>query len=103
MLTGKSVLFVGGDARHLEMMEQLILADADVYAIGFEGAKDQLSDVNFIHAEQVYKQELSAVVLPITGWIKMAMQKPIMQKSPHILQKIGLTNCRTIAFCSPES
>lgn len=35
MLTGKSVLFVGGDARHLEMMEQLILADADVYAIGF--------------------------------------------------------------------
>lgn len=26
MLTGKSVLFVGGDARHLEMWEQLILA-----------------------------------------------------------------------------
>ena len=85
MLTGKSVLFVGGDARHLEMMEQLILADADVYAIGFEGAKDQLSDVNFIHAEQVYKQELSAVVLPITGLDQDGYAEAhYAEESPHL-------------------
>ncbi len=67
MLTGKSILFVGGDARHLEMMEQLVLSDANIYAIGFEEAKEQLSDVQLTRPDQVYKQELNAVVLPITG------------------------------------
>src|SRR5690625_232124 len=68
MLTGQSILFIGGDARHIEMMRQLILSDADVYAIGFEEARDQLPDVQLVLPDQVYRQELNAIVLPMSGF-----------------------------------
>lgn len=44
-----------------------------------------MSDVNFIHAEQVYKQELSAVVLPITGLDQDGYAEAhYAEESPHL-------------------
>ncbi|NIK10840.1 dipicolinic acid synthetase subunit A [Alkalibacillus almallahensis] len=67
MLTGKTALIVGGDARYIELMKQLLLYDASVYAIGFDDAEDELTGVISITEQQVDHTTIDFVVLPISG------------------------------------
>ncbi|MDV2580653.1 dipicolinic acid synthetase subunit A [Alkalibacillus haloalkaliphilus] len=67
MLTGKSVLIVGGDARYIELIKQLSLFDASVYAIGFDEAEGQLENVILTTEERLVKDQIDAIILPITG------------------------------------
>ncbi|GAA0461650.1 dipicolinic acid synthetase subunit A [Alkalibacillus silvisoli] len=67
MLTGKSVLIVGGDARYIELINQLSLFDATVYAIGFEEAEENLDNVILTNQKRLVKDHIDAIILPITG------------------------------------
>ncbi|NMM51190.1 dipicolinate synthase subunit DpsA [Paenibacillus aquistagni] len=67
MLTGVHVVFLGGDARHLEVIQKLTELDASVTIIGF----DQLSNPYHGVQRQSLSQELlrhaDALVLPAVG------------------------------------
>ncbi|MGM8214521.1 dipicolinic acid synthetase subunit A [Bacillaceae bacterium W0354] len=67
MLTGKTLLIIGGDARYIEMMRTFIEKDATVYAVGFDEKEEQLENVYLTDLINVPKDQLDAVVLPITG------------------------------------
>lgn len=67
MLTGAHVLFLGGDARALEMFQKLAEMDASITLVGF----DQLSNPYHGIQRDVLSQELlakaDAIVLPAVG------------------------------------
>ncbi|WP_188205854.1 dipicolinic acid synthetase subunit A [Alkalibacillus aidingensis] len=67
MLTGKSILIIGGDGRYIELIKQLTFFDATVYAIGFEEAEDELDNVYLTDTDHVVKEHIDAIILPITG------------------------------------
>ncbi|TFB23162.1 dipicolinic acid synthetase subunit A [Filobacillus milosensis] len=67
MLTGKSIVVIGGDARHIEMMKQLIEKDATVYAIGYEELEENLEGLYLIQMDNLPKEEIDAIILPVTG------------------------------------
>ncbi|MET3682188.1 dipicolinate synthase subunit A [Alkalibacillus flavidus] len=67
VLTGKNVLIVGGDARYFELMKQLILYDASVYAIGFDDATDDIDGVVLTTEQNIDHHLFDVVILPISG------------------------------------
>ncbi|MFD0869136.1 MULTISPECIES: dipicolinate synthase subunit DpsA [Paenibacillus] len=67
MLTGIQVTFIGGDARQLEVIEQLSELDASVQLIGFDNLQ---SSYNGVTRAKLLPESLSksdAVVLPASG------------------------------------
>ncbi|WP_279401196.1 dipicolinate synthase subunit DpsA [Piscibacillus salipiscarius] len=67
MLTGKSILVIGGDARHVEMMKQLIEKDATVYAVGYEELDDEIDGLFLTDLDHIPKEKIDAIILPVTG------------------------------------
>ncbi|WP_175614622.1 dipicolinic acid synthetase subunit A [Piscibacillus halophilus] len=67
MLTGKSIVVIGGDARHVEMMNQLIEKDATVYAIGYEELDDEIEGLFLTDVDHIPKEKIDAIILPVTG------------------------------------
>jgi len=67
MLTGKTLLVIGGDARYVELMRQFVDLDATVYAIGFDDKEEDLIDVHLTNINDVPTERLDAIVLPVTG------------------------------------
>lgn len=67
MLTGKHIVFVGGDARQLEVIAQVVESDASVTLVGFSEIKREYTDT--VHAELTDQilAKADALVLPIAG------------------------------------
>lgn len=67
MLTGKHLVFVGGDARQLEVIAQVIENDASAALVGFSELHRNYTDT--VHAELTESifEAADALVLPIAG------------------------------------
>lgn len=67
MLTGKHLVFVGGDARQLEVIAQVIENDASATLVGFSDLERQFTDT--VHGELSASAlaQADALVLPIAG------------------------------------
>ncbi|GIP33123.1 dipicolinate synthase subunit DpsA [Paenibacillus sp. J2TS4] len=67
MLTGIHVTFIGGDARQLEVIEQLTELDATVQLIGFDNLQSSYSGVTRTKLLPEFLNTSDAVVLPASG------------------------------------
>lgn len=67
MLTGIEVAFVGGDARQLEIIQQLIEKDATVTLFGFDNWKAPYTALKFAELTPQAFSGIDALVLPAAG------------------------------------
>lgn len=58
---------IGGDARYIEMMHQLVEKDASVYVIGFDEVEDDLNGIYVSDLDSIPQEKIDAIILPITG------------------------------------
>lgn len=64
MLTGVQVIFIGGDARQLEMIQKLTELDASVILIGYDQLQNQYYGVQRQPLSLSILQQADAIVLP---------------------------------------
>jgi dipicolinate synthase subunit A len=67
MLSGKHVIFLGGDARQLEVIKRFIALQAEVSLIGFDNLQTPLSGTMQRELNPSLLQHADIVVLPIVG------------------------------------
>jgi dipicolinate synthase subunit A len=67
VLTGKQVVFIGGDARQLEIIEKFIDLDANVTLIGFENFSKQMHGITKVKLTNEVLRDVDAVILPAVG------------------------------------
>ncbi|WP_027963239.1 dipicolinic acid synthetase subunit A [Halalkalibacillus halophilus] len=85
MLTGKSIVVIGGDARYIELMHQLVMSDASVFAVGYEEYQEKESEVQYVTIEDLNQEALDAVILPITGLDEAGFAEAhYAEKSPRV-------------------
>ncbi|RPF55944.1 dipicolinic acid synthetase subunit A [Aquisalibacillus elongatus] len=85
MLTGKSIVIIGGDARHVEMMKHLIEKDATLYAVGYEELEEEIDGLYLTDVDHIPQEKVDAIILPITGLDKEGYAEAhFAETSPHI-------------------
>ncbi|MFD1674654.1 dipicolinate synthase subunit DpsA [Alicyclobacillus fodiniaquatilis] len=67
MLTGKHLVFIGGDARQLEVIAQVIENDASATLIGFSDMHRTFTDTEHGELSEATLSQADALVLPIAG------------------------------------
>jgi dipicolinate synthase subunit A len=67
LLTGLQVAFLGGDARHLEIIQKFIELDANVVLIGFEQIDHQFTGVSKAKLTKETLQKVDVLILPVVG------------------------------------
>jgi dipicolinate synthase subunit A len=67
LLTGLQVAFLGGDARHLEIIQKFIELDANVVLIGFEQIDHQFTGVSKSKLTKETLQKIDVLILPVVG------------------------------------
>ncbi|MGA8943510.1 MAG: dipicolinate synthase subunit DpsA [Thermoactinomyces sp.] len=67
MLTGKHVVFIGGDARQLEVIKSFIQMGAQVSLVGFDNLKSPLSGATLKELTTGLLSSADVLVLPIIG------------------------------------
>ncbi|WP_026962054.1 dipicolinate synthase subunit DpsA [Alicyclobacillus herbarius] len=67
MLTGRQVLFIGGDARMVEVIAQVIESDASVELIGFNHLSRAFPDTRHVELAEPAFSQVDAIVLPVAG------------------------------------
>jgi dipicolinate synthase subunit A len=67
LFTGLQVAFLGGDARHLEIIQKFIELDAIVVLIGFEQIDDQFSGVSTAKLTKETLEKVDVLILPVVG------------------------------------
>jgi dipicolinate synthase subunit A len=67
MLAGKHVVFLGGDARQLEVIKSCIQMDARVSLIGFDNLQSPLSGATLKELSADVLRQADVLVLPIIG------------------------------------
>ncbi|WP_166237876.1 dipicolinate synthase subunit DpsA [Paenibacillus turpanensis] len=67
MLTGIQVVFLGGDARQLEVIQKLYELDANIQLIGFDNLQRSYSGVRKADLTEEVLSEADAVILPVVG------------------------------------
>jgi dipicolinate synthase subunit A len=67
LLTGLQVAFLGGDARHLEIIRTCTDLDATVVLIGFECIHDQLKGVSHSKLIEEIFRKVDVLILPVVG------------------------------------
>jgi dipicolinate synthase subunit A len=67
MLAGKHVVFLGGDARQLEVIKSCIQMDARVSLIGFDNLQSPLSGATLKELSTDVLRQADVLVLPIIG------------------------------------
>ncbi|WP_409340924.1 dipicolinate synthase subunit DpsA [Paenibacillus sp. MBLB4367] len=67
MLTGIHVLFIGGDARQLEVIQILSELDATIQLVGFDNLQHAFSGITKTQLNAALFQDIDAVVLPAVG------------------------------------
>lgn len=67
MLTGKHVVFLGGDARQLEVINQIIKMNAKVSLIGFDNLQSPVSGTTERELHEDIWKQIDMLILPIVG------------------------------------
>ncbi|MEY9092114.1 dipicolinate synthase subunit DpsA [Paenibacillus sp. RC84] len=67
MLTGAEVIFIGGDARQLEVIDKLIELDASVTLIGFDNLQKPFAGAAGKQLSPEALEKADALVLPVVG------------------------------------
>ena len=67
MLTGMQVLFLGGDARQVEVIRKLNELEASVSVCGFETCSQHMGAVTFVPCEPSFFAVADVVILPAAG------------------------------------
>lgn len=67
MLTGAEVIFIGGDARQLEVIDKLIELDASVTLIGFDNLQKPFAGAANKQLSPEALEKADALVLPVVG------------------------------------
>jgi dipicolinate synthase subunit A len=67
MLTGKQVVFIGGDARQLEIIDKFVNLDAHVALIGFENCPKQMHGITKVKLAYEVLRDVDAIILPAVG------------------------------------
>jgi len=67
LLTGIHVVFIGGDARQLEVIKKCVEMDAAVTLIGFDNLDSRYQGVHLKDLEEEVLCEADAIILPIVG------------------------------------
>jgi dipicolinate synthase subunit A len=67
MLTGRKLVFIGGDARMLEVIQQVTEFDASAVLIGFDKLERQYTDTSIAELSHQALSEADAIVLPVAG------------------------------------
>lgn len=86
MLTGKHVVFLGGDARQLEVIKSCIQMGARVSLIGFDNLQSPVSGASLKELSTVLLSTADVLVLPITGTDEKGQVKSVFTS-----KKISLT------------
>jgi dipicolinate synthase subunit A len=90
VLTGKHVVFVGGDARQLEVIKSCIQMDAKVSLIGYDNLRNPFSGATLKELTADYLRQADILVLPIIGTDEQGIimsvftSKKIMLTEEHI-------------------
>ncbi|MDQ0206294.1 dipicolinic acid synthetase subunit A [Alkalicoccobacillus murimartini] len=67
MLTGKHILLIGGDARHLEIIRKLSTLDAKISLAGFDQLDDGFIGASKYTMDEIDWKTLDAIILPVSG------------------------------------
>lgn len=67
MLTGLHIVFLGGDARHLEIIRSFTDLDANVAVIGYEDLHEQLHEVQHSKLTREVLRNADVLILPVVG------------------------------------
>jgi dipicolinate synthase subunit A len=67
MLTGVQVVFVGGDARHLEIIQKFIDLDATVVLVGYDKLQNQFDGISRVKLTNEVLKKADALILPAVG------------------------------------
>jgi dipicolinate synthase subunit A len=67
MLTGVQVVFVGGDARHLEIIQKFIDMDAIVVLVGYDRLQNQFDGISREKLNNEVLKRADALILPAVG------------------------------------
>ncbi len=67
MLTGIQAVFLGGDARQLEVIQRLYDLDANLVLIGFDNLQQSYSGVRKAELSETPFEQADAVILPVIG------------------------------------
>ncbi|WP_067921684.1 dipicolinate synthase subunit DpsA [Alicyclobacillus shizuokensis] len=67
MLTGRQVLFIGGDARMVEVIAQVIESDGSVALIGFDQLSKSFPDTRHVPLSEPVFSQVDGIVLPVAG------------------------------------
>lgn len=67
MLTGVRVVFLGGDARQIEVIRKCSQMDATVSMVGFDELTDQLVDITRDQLSAALLESADVLVLPVVG------------------------------------
>lgn len=67
MLTGLTIVFLGGDARQVEVINKCVELDAAVRVVGFETLDTPLAGVTLETLTPELLQEADVIVLPVVG------------------------------------
>lgn len=85
MLTGLKVTFIGGDARQLEVIEQLAELDASIQLIGFDNLQSAFNGVTRVKMLPEMLVESDAIILPVAGMEDDGQVTSIFSSEPLIL------------------
>ncbi|MEF2965156.1 dipicolinate synthase subunit DpsA [Paenibacillus sp. M1] len=67
MLTGLTIVFLGGDARQVEVINKCVEMDATVRAVGFERLGTPLVGASYHTLTPALLEEADVIVLPVVG------------------------------------
>lgn len=93
MLTGRKLVFVGGDARMVEVIAQATEFDASAALIGFDRLTRTFTDTASVELSEAAFADVDAVVLPIAG-----MDDAGVVESQFCARKVVLTDAHFAAM-----
>ena len=92
VLTGKHILLIGGDARHLEIIRTLSTLDAKISLAGFEQLDDGFIGASKYAMDEIDWTTVDAIILPVSGmsadgWIDTVFSNETLSLSLEQLEK----------------
>src|SRR5690606_24526571 len=100
MLAGKHVVFLGGDARQLEIIKECINKRANVSLVGFDNLQNPFIEATNRDLTSDLMKTVDVLILPIVGTDDRGYVDSIFTKKmlylteEHIEAQIGRASCR---------
>ncbi|MCL6453435.1 MAG: dipicolinate synthase subunit DpsA [Alicyclobacillus sp.] len=98
MLTGRKFVFIGGDARQLEVIQQVTELDASAALIGYDNVNRQFLDTYKVQLTEDVFAEADAIVLPVAGMDDDGRVDTQFADAPVYLKKEHFASARPGAY-----